>query len=259
MTDGKLMGLFVTAIVVFGAVGGIIAIKVASRTDPVVPSKESEPAPTVDDAAATSDRQAQRSKPSVQTAGELFVTTKAGDVKKAAGQEIHLTSITPEFQRSVVSLLARANQSQAEHKRVWDEGYAKYLAGIDSDSPEYKARDEAFDREYGPRFDKTLGELRTALDTARNILLAGQLTVVTDGDGKFKIEIPPGSYVLWTAPRTMGEQSFSWCTIVEARHAPLNLILSEDSAFFYSDSPDSTEREPMHRLLREIASELAGR
>jgi hypothetical protein len=193
----------------------------------------------------------------VPISGELFVTTKGGDVKKAAGQGIHLTPITPDLQKSVITFLANANECQARWNRVFEEGYGKYKRGVQFNTPAYKSGEEAFDREFRPNVEKAQGELKAALDSALSVLLSGARSAVADSDGKFKLEIPAGRYVLWTDARTMAQQSFSWCKIVEAREAPVNLILSEGSVFLYSDSPDAKEREPTHRLLREIAFELA--
>ena len=192
----------------------------------------------------------------VVVSGELFVTTKGGDVKKAAGQIIHLTPVTPESQKSIVALLAKADQIQGELDRIVEEGRGKYLGlSVSATSREQEARRKAFKDEYGPQLSKKHGQMKTLLEGTLHTVLAGARNAVADSEGKFKLEVPPGKYVLWAGPRTMGEQGWYWCEVVEVRDLPVSLILSEDSVFFYWGHGEKPQ-QPTHCLLRAIVSVL---
>jgi hypothetical protein len=202
------------------------------------------------------------SKPKAAVSGELFVTTKAGDVKKGAGQKVYFTPITPEFEKSVSALLAKVDEHKADSHRIVEDGWKKYgLKELNPLSWEYEQRLLAFDREYQPHLSKVNDEFKGTMRLAMVVLTKDSSDVVADGEGKFKLNLPVGKYVLWTHWRSLAHQEFAWCKVVEIRDAPLNLIFSEDSVFLYSPTGLGIgwEDDPTYQRLQRIASELAKR
>jgi hypothetical protein len=195
---------------------------------------------------------------SILVSGELFVTTKGGDVKKGAGQRVYFTPITADSKKQMAALLDKADKAEAEVSRIVDEGNKKYHLVFSAEETleemiASQPRLEAFKHEFQPRIDNAIERSHKVLQVALENLMATTNTVA-DSEGKFNVELPPGRYVLWTLPKTIVDQTFSWCTVVDARDAPLYVILSEDSVFFYSIS--FAMRKDRLLLLRKIA-ELA--
>jgi hypothetical protein len=81
----------------------------------------------------------------------------------------------------------------------------------------------------------------------------GTSSIDADGDGKFRLELPSGEYVLWAGPRSMGSQTWYWCRRVSVQDSSMNLVLSEDSV--YQCNADFFHGfEPLQTLLRGLVS-----
>lgn len=198
--------------------------------------------------------------PLIEVTGELFVTTRSGDVKKAAGQKVHVVPLTPEWKDKVTALHDKGEQLVAEYERVWDESFAKHHAKYDPMSlalgggPEAIAASKARDKEYGPVLDRLRAEVKGVEDAALVVVLPeGTRSIAADGDGKFRLELPSGEYVLWAGPRSMGKQMWYWCRRVSVRDSSMNLVLSEDSVYQCNISYHF-DFEPLQTLLRALVS-----
>jgi hypothetical protein len=197
-----------------------------------------------------------KAKPNIPISGELFVTTNGGDVKKAAGLRLYFTPATPVLRDIVKTTVPKADQIEEDSHANFNKVFNKYLRGVSLIAPEYKAREKAYDKEMDEYSQTTYTpHISPLLKNAENALRRGVKEAVSDGDGKFKVELPADKYLLWSDKVFILKEELSWCKAFDAQASPVHLILNQDSVVFYG--LDHGRGLDTHRLLRVAVIELS--
>jgi phage FluMu protein Com len=220
---------------------------------PAAPSAQSQP-----------NLEMPKAKPAVQISGDVFLTTEAGDIKKAAGLTIYLTPVTPELRDSLKSNLPKLVQIENDFKAFRYQAIKKYPYVLDElpDSAKNKARNEAIDKEvdeyqkayYTPQADPLMNALKFAVEK-------GRYTTIADSDGKFRLDVAPGAYVLWTEELSVLRERLRWCKAIDVGDNASPMVLDQKSAIrgeqiTIGGSYIATNGVYMYDLLRQFALEL---
>ena len=130
-------------------------------------------------------------KPNCVVKGEIFITTRGGDVKKAAGLKVSFMPVTEELRKSVRALLAEADQIRADYDANYEATLKRHFLtnvnnrGVDGQS-ENITRAES---DFGEYQKKWRPRMETFIDKALTCLFKNRETTVTAADGGFSIEL----------------------------------------------------------------------
>ena len=181
-------------------------------------------------------------KPKYVVKGEIFVTTKGGDVKKAAGLNVSFTPITAEMRQSISKLLAEADQIEAESKSHFEATFQKYpdervenmvTSGWSSRQKVIdKARDKEFDEYNKTTYWPRIKPLNKA---GKRLLTKDAYQTVTSSDGTFSVELPAGEFLLITEQFEIMEQKLVWCKVINASENSRSIVINQKFAVFGRD------------------------
>jgi hypothetical protein len=210
---------------------------------------EPKKAPTPIDTDPMPTPQPTKTKATTTISGELFVSTRNGDVKKGAGETIYLAPLTLASRAELVTLSGEFNQILAVRQQ-----HAKRLQA------QYPMNGDAFTKEYSPFFNEAKAQFEEKSKVAIKLLVAPALSTTADSDAKFKIEVPPGKYVLWTTGKMIGQQSFAWCKIIDVESETQHLILNDNAGFLHKVSvyvgQGPVVEDVYQTLVREVVLRL---
>ena len=171
-------------------------------------------------------------KSAIRISGELFLTLKNGDVKRAAGLTTYFTPVSREMRDTIKTKLPKLNQIEQNYESFRDQVYKKYPSVFeDPKSKTNMSRDESREKEinayrkkeYDPHADPLMKSLKAAVEKDR-------YTVNADGDGKFTLEVIPGSYVIWTEELSILRDQLRWCKVIDISNKTPNIVLDQNSA-----------------------------
>ncbi|TXT38090.1 MAG: hypothetical protein FD138_481 [Planctomycetota bacterium] len=165
--------------------------------------------------------------------GELFVTSKSGDVKKAAGLPLLIIKVTPEIRELVFHVANMSSSIMAAEQR--DEQREKTLA--------FTAR-------------QSLEKLRS--DQSR-------ISLKTDSEGRFSVNLARGEYIILSEQRELLDVKIVWATVFSCDGKQDRAVLDEESAiisfplhralglsnplFGVNDKPTDISAEQIHSRL----------
>lgn len=178
-------------------------------------------------------------KPPVQAkvSGELFATTKGGDVKKGAGVKVYLIPISSVERELVADAHGRFTALQTAYTRFTEDLDKKYPRRnefsskstsferdeIDAQEAAYYAElDEYLVKHYRHRYER----LAKGLDS---LLARGQATT-TNSDGRFEFQMRNGEYLLLTEQKSFAKEKLRWFSRVDVRGQDVILSLDQNSA-----------------------------
>jgi hypothetical protein len=244
-----------------GALGSLAVVLVIMQQKPQLADAKSVP-PAPKQAPAPVAAPSAPPKRNVQVSAELFVNLESGDVKRAAGLGVRLTPITGAL-RDLVSANALAVDKLDKERDTAHEAIEKqYPTPIgdrsDNLSKRINARNEYDEKEYMPRVLLLVAPVEAALRK----VAAYQTT--TDSEGKFRLEVKEGKYLLTSDPARFGEHLCAWCQAVELPREA-NLSLNQSAAVtewpFLSSSSTASERvfaatQMFLKLIKRAGEEL---
>lgn len=193
----------------------------------------------------------------VTVTGELFFSTKGGDVKIGAGQKVYLRKLSSKTRRDLVTTMNKVNALEAEHKKIRAIAQKKHPYPNFND-PDPEVNQKEFDKYYQvlvrdfPRLKTVTAEQQKLEKEAHAILVSECQEVRADSGGEFKVAVPAGTYILWTDVRAYGDEKFFWCTLFEATGTENKLLLSEDNLVEY-DASNIIEPHLFKRILQNVA------
>ena len=189
--------------------------------------------------------------------GELFVTTKGGDVKKAAGLSVRLRPVTPEFQEGIKGLHTRIAHEIAELDRVCAELKMKYPHSLNDSEmpPAEKERNKAMEEQYEKEEKKYREETyyphsRPLWAEAERFVQNDGIEASTNADGKFRIEAGAGTYLLTSDTYSLGGDKLAWCKVVRVSGSESTLSLDQKAAIFRPHPTHPVEFLP--EIIRQL-------
>ena len=190
-------------------------------------------------------------KPICVVKGEIFVTTRSGDVKKAAGLNVSFIPVTEDFRQSLRKLLSEASQIEADFDRYYQATHQKDEPGGGSESHDSKFRDLSHRLKVIDETTKNLmckdkasielrdfkersyfPQIKGLNEAAKKLLAKDPYQTVTGGDGTFLIELPAGDYLLLTEQVEILSEPIMWCKAVTAVEKAGSIIVNQKSATF---------------------------
>jgi hypothetical protein len=186
--------------------------------------------------------------------GELFVTLKNGDVKKAAGLQIRFIPVDDATRDAV-----------REAKKVDDAGYTF----IDNLSAKYPLWDSLHLPTEGQAGKQTaaaerekaefLKNHKPTLDAAIAKVIQRAQSTTTTSDGRFQISLEPGEYLLFSDQCEIGRDKLVWTKRVVVSGAETNISLDQKSAIrglIIGEAvlPDATAMSVRTRAILDAAS-----
>ncbi len=167
--------------------------------------------------------------------GELFATTQGGDVKKAAGLGVSFTPVTVEFRMKLAEIHKRWHDHTNERDtalQAWElKNPQPDARDFNLRSQELFAKTDEWSKSREVALEKFMPRQYAISKEAKDFLLMlTQHTTTTNSDGKFRIEVEPGNYIMLSAPVSIGLDKLVWCKALKAENAELALSLNQESA-----------------------------
>jgi hypothetical protein len=176
----------------------------------------------------------------VALAGELYVTIRDNEVKKAPGLTVLLIPVTADLRELMKPIQARLTQIDSDHKTFEKSLRKKYpapFATTDSFSPhETIAQDDLYRKELA-EYERSHADLGLERETSE-ILQHFKKTaaeIKTDSEGKFRAEVKAGNYLLFSEGFHVSNDTGMWCKAIDASSPNLHLSLDTKSMVYGAD------------------------
>ncbi len=170
----------------------------------------------------------------VKVSGELFATTKGGDVKKGAGVKVYLIPITSAERELIADASGRFNALETASK-LFSQGLDRKYPGRDSvglRQKEGEAQRASYNAELSEYLSKHQSHRASNVESGLAVLLARGHVATANSDGRFEFQVPPGEYLLLTAQKAFAMEKLVWFHRVDVRDQDVSLSLDQESAVF---------------------------
>lgn len=173
----------------------------------------------------------------VKVSGEIYATTKGGDIKKGAGLGVYLIPVTPTARELIADAIGQFD-AIGEFKKGYElQQRDRFPLKFDNEAlfsslrEERKAQENAYDRELAELLGDHSNEYLIARAAEESLHKSGILAN-TNSDGRFEIDVPVGEYLLVTDERKVGQEALVWVKAFSVSGAEVRISLDQKSAVF---------------------------